>query len=124
MTIRRLFVAVGLLLAAHAVAAADSRLPDGIVSNGGKDIAQAWLTRPTQRYAHGILGDAIEAGGLAVKTRDGAVLELVLPDELVFEDRQARLRDLEHKYSRMNRLSPPPPQISGSAQNAAEKTED
>ena len=95
MTIRRLFVAAGLLLAAHAVAVADSRLPDGIVSNGGKDIAQAWLTRPTQRYAHGILGDAIEAGGLAVKTRDGAVLELVLPDELVFEDRQARLRDLD-----------------------------
>jgi hypothetical protein len=40
------------------------------------DIAQAWLTRPTKRYDHAILGDAIEAGGLAVKTRDGKTLEL------------------------------------------------
>jgi len=91
----RVILAAGLLLAMNATAPADSRLPDGIVSKGDNDIAQAWLTRPTDRYAHGILGDAIEAGGLAVKTRSGAVLELVLPDELVFEDRQARLHDLD-----------------------------
>lgn len=95
MRFTRLFVAGGLLLAMNATALADSRLPDGIVSKGSNDIAQAWLTRPTDRYAHAILGDAIEAGGLAVKKRDGAVLELVLPHELVFEDRQARLRDLD-----------------------------
>ncbi len=95
MSSTRLLLAAGLLLAMHAAAGADSRLPDGIVNTGSNDIAQAWLTRPTDRYAHGILGDAIEAGGLAVKTRDGAVLELVLPKELVFEDRQARLRDLD-----------------------------
>jgi hypothetical protein len=78
-----------------ATALADSRLPDGIVSKGSNDIVQAWLTRSTDRYAHGILGDAIEAGGLAVKTREGKTLELVLPDQLVFEDRQARLHDLD-----------------------------
>jgi hypothetical protein len=45
-------------------------------ATGKNDIAQAWLTRPTKRYDHAILGDAIEAGGLAVKTRDGKTLEL------------------------------------------------
>ncbi len=89
-----------LLLAAIAAAmfgpaVAQERLPDGIVSTGSNDIAQAWFTRPTDRYAHGILGDAIEAGGLAVTTRDGKTLELVLPRQFVFEDRQARLRDLD-----------------------------
>ncbi len=89
------------LLAALAAAAmlgpgvAQERLPDGIVSTGNNDIAQAWLTQPTDRYAHGILGDAIEAGGLMVKTRNGKTLELVLPEKFVFEDRQARLHDLD-----------------------------
>jgi hypothetical protein len=78
-----------------APAIAQERLPDGLVSAGKNDIAQAWLTRPTKRYDHAILGDAIEAGGLAVKTRDGKTLELVLPQEFVFEDRMARIHDLD-----------------------------
>ena len=36
-------------------------LPDGIVSEGGKDISAAWLTGPTRRYDHGVLGDGVEA---------------------------------------------------------------
>jgi hypothetical protein len=89
------------LLAACAVAAmlapatAQERLPDGIVSDRQERYAQAWLTRPTKRYDHAILGDAIEAGGLAVKMRDGKTLELVLPQEFVFEDRMARIHDLD-----------------------------
>ena len=78
-----------------APASAQERLPDGIVSKGQNDIAQAWLTRPTDRYAHDILGDAIEAGGLMVRTRGGETLELVLPEEFVFEDRMARIHDLD-----------------------------
>ena len=36
-------------------------LPDGIVTMGDRDIAAAWLTGPTHRYDHGVLGDAVEA---------------------------------------------------------------
>lgn len=71
------------------------RLPDGVVSTGSNDVAEAWLTQPTTRYAHGILGDAIEAGGLMVKMSDGRLHEHILPDGFVFEDRQARAVDLD-----------------------------
>ncbi len=86
-----------LLLGALMISAswAQDRLPDGLVSSGKNDIAQAWLTRPTKRYDHAILGDAIEAGGLAVRTKAGKTLELVLPEQFVFEDRMARVHDLD-----------------------------
>jgi hypothetical protein len=83
------------LMAGHAVAAEPERLPDGLVTTGSRNIAQSWLTRPTERYAHGILGDAIEAGGLVVRMADGKTHEMVLPDDYVFEDRLARLADLD-----------------------------
>jgi len=86
---------VALLLWGEAVASEENRLPDGVVSTGSNDIARAWLTRPTTRYAHGILGDAIEAGGLKVKTASGRIYEHVLPTGFVFEDRRARLIDLD-----------------------------
>jgi hypothetical protein len=92
---RRALLAACAAAALLAPAIAQERLPDGIVTTGSNDIAQAWLTRPTKRYDHAILGDAIEAGGLAVKTRDGKTLELVLPQEFVFEDRMARIHDLD-----------------------------
>jgi hypothetical protein len=82
-------------LSAQPLAAEPERLPDGLMAKGTNDIAEVWLTRPTDRYAHGILGDAIEAGGLMVRTRDGETLELVLPEQFVFEDRQARIHDLD-----------------------------
>ena len=92
---KRLLLAALAATAMLAQAGAQERLPDGIVITGSNDIAEASLTRPTDRYAHGILGDAIEAGGLAVRTRDGKTLEVVLPDQLVFEDRMARIHDLD-----------------------------
>ncbi|MBV6658846.1 MAG: hypothetical protein KI785_13875, partial [Devosiaceae bacterium] len=74
---------------------APNGLPDGCVAQGAADIARAWYEAPTRRYAHAILGDAIEAGTLAVRTRAGATLRFVLPDNEVFEDRTPRLVDLD-----------------------------
>ena len=93
---KRLALVFAALLFSGQVHARDSeRLPDGVVSTGSNDVAEAWLTRPTTRYAHGILGDAIEAGGLTVKMADGQLYEHVLPDGFVYEDRRARPVDLD-----------------------------
>ena len=70
-------------------------LPDGGATRGTRNIRAAWLTEPTTRYAHGVLGDAIEAGGLAAETADGRVLEMRLPMDSVFEDRYPRLADID-----------------------------
>ncbi|MCY6381058.1 hypothetical protein [Hoeflea prorocentri] len=70
-------------------------LPDGRVASGSGDIREAWYGAPTERYAHAVLGDAIEAGELVVRTRSGTVLTLSLPENQVFEDRTPRLADLD-----------------------------
>jgi hypothetical protein len=71
-------------------------LPDGMVATAPSgDISQAWYARPTDRYAHGALGDAIEAGSLVVTTADGRELELTLPEAQVFEDITPRISDLD-----------------------------
>lgn len=74
---------------------APSGLPDGCVVRGNGDVASAWYTEPTTRYAHGILGDAIEAGALTVQGANGVQSMLTLPDDLVFEDRTPHLADLD-----------------------------
>ncbi|MDH3579790.1 MAG: VCBS repeat-containing protein [Hyphomicrobiales bacterium] len=70
-------------------------LPDAEISYGKKGIHAAWLAAPTKRYDHGILGDAIEAGAIVAEdeTRRRHTLELGL--DSVFEDRLARLADLD-----------------------------
>lgn len=70
-------------------------LPDGELTRGSHDISTAWLTDPTDRYGHGILGDAIEAGGIAARGEDGRIWQLALDAGSVFEDRRARLIDLD-----------------------------
>jgi len=70
-------------------------LPDSHVGHGANDIVQAWLAMPTTRYAHGILGDMIEAGALRVRTREGKVLSYVLPADSVFEDLMPRVHDID-----------------------------
>jgi hypothetical protein len=72
-------------------------LPDGLIATGegDSDISSAWYGEPTTRYAHGILGDAIEAGALLVETADSSVQILHLPKSEVFEDRYPRLVDLD-----------------------------
>ena len=57
-------------------------------------IRSAEYGAPTDRYAHGILGDAIEWGELRLET-DGGVRIFTLPQERVFEDVAPRLVDLD-----------------------------
>ncbi|MEO1238858.1 MAG: VCBS repeat-containing protein [Pseudomonadota bacterium] len=58
-------------------------------------IADARYDDPTTRYAHGVLGDAVEWGALVLTTTDGRRLKFVLPQERVFEDLEPRLADLD-----------------------------
>lgn len=73
----------------------ENALPDGRPAFGRGRIAEAWLVAPTERYDHGVLGDAVEAGGLLVRLKDGSERELLLPETQVFEDLQPRLADLD-----------------------------
>ena len=66
-------------------------LPDGEVSKAGP--FTAWLIDPTTRYNHGVLGDAIEAGGFVVERGKKRLVYRLAPDA-VFEDRRVRLADL------------------------------
>jgi hypothetical protein len=70
-------------------------LPDGETGRGVNDVAAAWLIEPTERYGHGVLGDAIEAGGLRVRLRDGAELDFRLPADSVFEALRPWVIDLD-----------------------------
>lgn len=70
-------------------------LPDGVVSRYGRGIVEAWLIGPTKRYRHGVIGDAIEATGLRVIDQNGVFRSFELPADSVFEDRLARLVDLD-----------------------------
>lgn len=80
----------------RAATSASERLPGGgTATRSSGDIARAWYARPTDRYPHGVLGDAIEAGSLVVVTRDGTRVEHVLGDRHVFEDLAPRIADLD-----------------------------
>lgn len=70
-------------------------LPDGVVARGDKNIRAAWLTSPTRRYGHGVLGDTIEAGGLIVRNKTQDITKFVLDQRSVFEDLRVRLADLD-----------------------------
>jgi hypothetical protein len=58
-------------------------------------IVSADYTQPTDRYAHGILGDAIEFGGLTLAVSDGQRITITLPLSRVFEDVAPRLADVD-----------------------------
>jgi hypothetical protein len=70
-------------------------LPDGRIATGTHDIARAWLSQPTNRYEHGVLGDNIEAGSLVIESPDGKRQEVKLDDDAVFEDLSPRIVDLD-----------------------------
>lgn len=57
-------------------------------------ILSAEYSAPTERYAHGILGDAIEWGALEI-TADTGTRRFTLPQDRVFEDTAPRLVDLD-----------------------------
>lgn len=91
----------GLCLKASNVAPEPDAAPAGALPDGRiavaltGDIRQAWFAGPTQRYAHGVLGDAVEAGSLVVVTASGERLEAALPVSQVFEDITPRIADLD-----------------------------
>jgi len=78
-------------------AKAPKGLPDGRIATAGGSatIRQAWYSKPTRRYDHGILGDTLEGGSLVVVTKGGKKLEYTLPGNLVFEDITPHLSDLD-----------------------------
>lgn len=101
---RMIFVVLLSLLAAGPALAA-VQLPNGtqdpeaipgvVVSNGTRDIAKAWLIAPTARYPHFVRGQEYEPSGLRVVSAKGRVITLMLGENFVFEDRIARLADLD-----------------------------
>ena len=64
-------------------------------TTAAEDITGARYEGPTDRYAHGILGDAIEHGELVLTLADGKRKRLVLPESRVFEDTAPRLFDVD-----------------------------
>ncbi len=67
----------------------------GALASAAQDIAAAAYDAPTTRYAHGVLGDAIEHGALVLTLTDGRRSRIVLPETRVFEDTAPRLADLD-----------------------------
>ncbi len=82
-------IIASLLLVTPAIA---EPLPDGEVTRFGD--WSAMLTTPTTRYAHGALGDEIEAAGFTVEHK-GKKLHFTLDDQHVFEDLRVRLVQLD-----------------------------
>ncbi|MEM8551861.1 MAG: VCBS repeat-containing protein [Pseudomonadota bacterium] len=78
------------LTAAALLAAAWGHTP---VARAG-EIQSAYYAAPTDRYAHGVLGDAIEYGALVITSADGKSVRADLPENLVFEDVAPRLWDV------------------------------
>ncbi|OSP56693.1 VCBS repeat-containing protein [Pseudoruegeria sp. SK021] len=64
-------------------------------SPSSAEIVAARYADPTTRYAHGVLGDAIEYGTLELTLDDGRTLRLILPESRVFEDTAPRLADVD-----------------------------
>lgn len=60
-----------------------------------QSITSATYNDPTTRYAHGILGDAIEHGTLLIQQSDGRAVSMSLPKSDVFEDTAPRLSDVD-----------------------------
>lgn len=70
-------------------------LPDARVVFGTGEISRAWLAEPTTRYAHGVLGDAVEAGSLVIESRDGRRSVIRLGADAVLEDLEPRIAKLD-----------------------------
>jgi len=71
-------------------------IPDGTVARAaGAGVVAAWYTDPTTRYAHGILGDAIEAATLVARDDGGNTLRFEAALNRVFEDLTPRIADID-----------------------------
>ncbi len=89
--IHSLLLSVAMAVMAPSPMYAETRLPDGQTTN--LNGVSAWLIDPVTRYDHGVIGDAIEAGGFQVRM-NGHVHTYKLDKDAVFEDRRVRLADL------------------------------
>jgi hypothetical protein len=70
-------------------------LPDGIVTALGEEVFLV-PTLPSQRYAHGVLGDPTEPRGVYLYRRDGSAAgRIVASDGAVFETRLAIAADTD-----------------------------
>jgi len=96
----RLLTALALLMNAVAVVGAETlnrnAIPSGVTARAAGDIVEATLIGRTTRYRHFVLGTPYEAAGLRVRTAEGQILEFMLPEDSVFEDRQPRIADLNN----------------------------
>ncbi|MDF1750590.1 MAG: VCBS repeat-containing protein [Alphaproteobacteria bacterium] len=84
------FIIMLMLLPVTAIA--QERLPGGGIAEATG--LRAWYAEPTERYDHGILDDAIEAGSL-IAERNGKRYRYDLPEDSVFEDITPRLVDAD-----------------------------
>lgn len=75
------------------------QIPHSRVASGDGTIARAYLSSPTTRYAHGVLGDEIEAASLTLVLSSGKKLKYELPESRVFEDLVPRLVNLDGEGS-------------------------
>ena len=72
-------------------------------TSASAEILSARYDDPTTRYAHGVLGDAVEYGALILKVagsddsgfRKTLTLRFALPETRVFEDLEPRLADID-----------------------------
>jgi hypothetical protein len=71
-----------------------NQLPERQISISEDGTVYAQYAQPTTRYAHGILGDAIEAEQLVV-LKNGTIYTQTVADEYVFEDIKPRLVDVD-----------------------------
>lgn len=83
-------------VSAQPVLNSDDPIPDSTIATAsGKGIVSAKLTCATDRYAHGVLGDAIEAACLVVEDENNASYVIELPQSQVFEDLTPRIADID-----------------------------
>lgn len=68
-------------------------LPELLVASDTDSLILAQYINPTDKYAHGVMGDAIEAEGLVVYFNE-QYLELQLGEDYVYEDLKPRLVDV------------------------------
>lgn len=73
----------------------DDAIPHSSIVSGSNDITLAWLADGTDRYAHGVLGDMIEAAAVKVRTATGKTANFTVRADSVLEDLNPRLVDVD-----------------------------
>ena len=70
-----------------------------VATAAGVGINKATLACATDRYAHGVLGDSIEAACLVLENEQGEQFTVELPVSEVFEDLEPRISDIDNNGS-------------------------